>query len=217
MNSVVEKKEKALCRNCGSELIKKATQKKPSQLKQPYYYTAFYYCPTCKKLYHNEKFRVVNPNFQQVLFTDHVKKEAFDVEIWTDGACVNNGFEHAKAAWAFVANSAGSGQAADYEEAGLVHGKQTNNVAEGMAILRALQWAAKKGYKKIKIYSDSQISINNMHKGAAKVKMNAEIFHESEKVIKENKLDVVFEKVLGHSGDINNERADQLANGLASR
>ena len=208
MASSLENTEKEICKNCGNDLIKKATQKKPGQLKQPYYYTAFYYCPSCKKLYHSEKFKVVNPNFQQVLFADNQKKESFDVEIWTDGACINNGFEHAKAAWAFVA--------ADHEEAGLVHGKQTNNVAEGLAILRALQWSAKKGYKKIKIYSDSQISINNMHKGAAKVKMNAEIFFESEKVIRDNKLTVVFEKVLGHSGDINNERADQLANGLAS-
>ena len=200
--------KKILCRNCGNELIKKATQKKPSQLKQPYYYTAFYFCPNCKKLYHDEKFKVINNNHQQVLFTESKKDESYDAEIWTDGACINNGFEHAKAAWAFVA--------ADHEEAGLVQGKQTNNVAEGQAILHALQWAAEKGHKKIKIYSDSQISINNMLKGAVRVKMNAEIFFESEKIIKENNLDVKFEKVLGHSGDINNERADQLANGLAS-
>ena len=45
--------------------------------------------------------------------------------------------------------------------------------------------------------------------------MNAEIFYNIAEVIKSNKLHVDFQKVLGHSGDPNNERADKLANTLA--
>ncbi len=44
---------------------------------------------------------------------------------------------------------------------------------------------------------------------------NREIFEDIEKVIAKNKLQVTYIKVLGHSGDINNERADRVANGMA--
>jgi ribonuclease HI len=122
---------------------------------------------------------------------------------------VFNGTPNAKAAWAFVSGKK--------EAAGLVEGKQTNNVAEGLAILQALSWAAEKKYKKIALHTDSQISLFNLSKPAHKVKMNREIFEQIEKVITENKLEVTYKKVLGHSGDVNNERADALANQLASK
>ena len=46
------------------------------------------------------------------------------------------------------------------------------------------------------------------------IKENREIFELIEDVISANSLTVDYEKVLGHSGDVNNERADKLANGL---
>ena len=130
------------------------------------------------------------------------------MEIWTDGACVYNGTPNAKAAWAFVSG--------ETERAGRVEGKQTNNVAEGLAIYYALLWASEKGYKKILLHTDSQISLFNLRKPANKVKMNQEIFANIESVIKKSGLIVTYKKVLGHSGDPNNERADALANRLAS-
>jgi len=130
------------------------------------------------------------------------------VSIWTDGACVNNGKPTARAAWGFVSGKT--------ERAGKVEGKQTNNVAEGLAIYYALLWAAEKGYKKIQLHTDSQISLFNLKKPASKVIANREIFENIEKVIAENGLAVSYKKVLGHSGDPNNERADKLANGLAA-
>jgi ribonuclease HI len=119
-----------------------------------------------------------------------------------------NGQVNASAAWAFVTN--------DTEHSGKVEGKQTNNVAEALAIYHALVWAQSKGYKRIKIYSDSQISINNTYKNPVKIKQNAQIFYDIAELVKKFNLQVVFEKVVGHSGDINNERADALANRLAS-
>jgi tRNA(adenine34) deaminase len=145
-------------------------------------------------------------NGQKALIFD---TPSYDIQLWTDGACVFNGTPKAKAAWAFVSD--------ETQQAGLVSGaKQTNNVAEGLAILYALKWAAQKGYKKIQLHTDSQISLYNLHKPARLVKVNREIFEQIEQIIKTNNLNVQYEKVLGHSGDLNNERADKLANQLAA-
>lgn len=200
--------ERITCKNCGRILEKRPTKRSADQLKKPYYYTHYYYCTHCQKLYHSDKFKVLNPR-SMPLELDGAEQVLmkYDVEIWTDGACVFNGTPRAKAAWAFVAG--------DIERAGLVDGKQTNNVAEGLAICHALQWAAEKGNKKIKLYSDSQISLNNLLKHPDKVKENAQIFYDIADVIAKNSLTVHYEKVLGHSGDVNNERVDKLANALA--
>ncbi|MBU3978240.1 hypothetical protein KKE68_00885, partial [Patescibacteria group bacterium] len=72
-------------------------------------------------------------------------------------------------------------------------------------------------FKKIKIYTDSQITIHNLRKPANKVKVNQEIFQKIENLIKQYNLLVDYEKVLGHSGDVNNTRADKLANKLAGK
>lgn len=214
--------EQNICKNCGTELIEKATKRTAEQLKKPYYYTAYYLCPRCHKLYHNEKFKVINgqTGFWTSQNDDIHKKassipasvggEAYDAEIWTDGACVHNGTPRAKAAWAFVSNKT--------EHAGVITGtKQTNNVAEGTAILEAIKWAGERKFKKIKIYTDSQISLFNLQKMPNKVKENREIFQNIADAIAEHGLTVDFAKVLGHSGDVNNERADALANGLVSK
>jgi ribonuclease HI len=226
------------CRNCGKQLIVKQTKRTSEQLKKPYYYSAYYYCPNCNKLYHDEKFKVVNKIYSSLfgsleklhpvprlsrkrapspvsldqsapLLTGEAYSESFDVKIWTDGACTHNGTPRAKAAWAFVSGKS--------EHAGLVEGKQTNNRAEGLAIYHALVWAAERKFRKVLLHTDSQISLFNLHKPASKVKMNREIFEDIEKVIAENNLEVSYKKVLGHSGDPNNERADALANGLAAK
>ncbi len=196
-----------ICKYCRGVLIEKATKKSPEQLKKSYYYKAYYFCAKCKRLYHDEKFKVINKD--QFLFENLGFLGVPEVEIWTDGACTGNGYEHAKAAWAFVAGK--------YEEAGRVIGKQTNNTAEAYAIYHALLWASQKNHKRIKIYSDSQISINNLKKSVNKIKENREIFEKIDYLIAENNLQVMYEKVLGHSGDVNNERADRLANSLAEK
>lgn len=198
-----------VCKKCGRVLVKKTTKRTPAQLKKPYYYTAYYYCPHCKKLYHDERFKVVTESMP--LFSEKVtlgnEKGRYDVEIWTDGACVNNGKPTARAAWAFVSG--------DTERRGLVEGKQTNNIAEALAIYHGLKWAGEKGHKTVKLHTDSQISLYNMKKDPAKIIANKEIFADIFAVIKKHELQVSFIKVLGHSGDIQNDRVDRLANSLA--
>jgi ribonuclease HI len=213
-----------ICKNCGAKLIQRATKRTAAQLKKPYYYTAYYFCPNCHRLYHDEKFKVTNISQELGLYSSsearHTTekmdsrfrgndKEGYHVSIWTDGACVYNGQKNARAAWAFVSDKT--------EQAGLIEGKQTNNVAEALAIYYALKWAVGKGYKKIKIYSDSQITLNNFKKSVSQIKNNREIFAKIADLITNNALSVHFEKVTGHSGDINNERADMLANQLAGK
>ncbi len=205
--------DKQICKNCGQILEKRETKVTSAQRKKPYYYSAYYFCPDCKKLYHSDTFKVVNhktaPLFDGLsVKTQDEGQESYDVKIWTDGACLSNGTPHAKAAWAFVSD--------ETERAGKVEGKQTNNVAEGLAIYYALAWAAEKGHKKILLHTDSQISLFNLQKPASRVKMNREIFERIEATIVINGLKVDYKKVLGHSGDPNNERADALANGMAA-
>jgi ribonuclease HI len=197
-----------VCKNCGGKLIVKSTQKTPEQLKKAYYYSAYYFCPSCKKLYHDDKFKVINTPLPDPLFSELKNSVKYDIEIWTDGACVNNGKPNARAAWGFVSGKT--------ERAGLLEGVQTNNRAEAFAIYHALVWAAEKGFRSIKLHTDSQISIHGVSKDPSKVLKNRDIFEQIAQVIKGTQLKVDFIKVLGHSGDPNNERVDKLAN-LACR
>ncbi|MBI2443120.1 MAG: reverse transcriptase-like protein [Candidatus Levybacteria bacterium] len=197
-----------ICKTCGSPLVVKQTKRTPEQLKKQYYYTAYYYCPRCHRLYHDDEFKVVNKNADLFSSKPHKPVGAVDVEIWTDGACVYNGTDRASAAWAFVSGKV--------EKSGRVEGKQTNNTAEAYAVYHALLWALEEGYKKILIHSDSQITIGNLRKPYEMVKENQEIFRLIHDVIMANNLEVWYRKVLGHSGDHNNERVDRLANTLAA-
>lgn len=193
------------CKTCGSQLVVKQTKRTAEQLRKQYYYNAYYFCPNCKRIYHNDKFKIVNENFD-LFARSEATSGPIDGEIWTDGACARNGKPSAKAAWAFVSGK--------HEERGLVSGKQTNNTAEAYAIYHALLWAVKQGYKRVKIHSDSQITLHNLRKPIHKIKKNNAIFAKIYEVIEKNNLSVVYGKVAGHSGDINNERADKLANSL---
>lgn len=206
------------CKACKTPLLLKQTRRTLQQLKKPYHFTHYYRCPICKRIYLDDSFKVMNDNFD--LFTrssshasspiigERGKGKDVDIEIWTDGACSHNGTESAKASWAFVAG--------DYEEAGLVDGKQTNNRGEALAIYHALKWAALKGYKKIRLHTDSQITLHGVLKDPKKVKENRDIFQKIHDIVEKNKLAIDYQKVIGHSGDVNNERADKLATSLVT-
>lgn len=198
------------CKNCGNTLIVKQTRRTPEQLKKSYYFTAYYSCSNCGRLYHDEKFKVTNQNYELLTAGPHSPAEIgsdVDVNIWTDGACRNNGTADAKAAWAFVSG--------DYEASGIVEGKQTNNTAEAYAIYHSLLWAVEKSHRRIRVHTDSQITIQSLMKHHAKVKANQEIFKKIADLIAENNLEVSYTKVPGHADDVNNNRADKLANSLA--
>ncbi len=192
-----------VCKSDGTPLKLTTSKRTPQQLKKHYYYSAYYHCPTCKRIYFDNKYKIVNSNYELFMGKNDGDPSSFDVEIWTDGASSNNGRPNAKAAWAFVTNK--------YEESGLVDGKQTNNRGEALAIYYALLWAAGKGYRKIRLHTDSQITLHGVVKHPDKVKENKDIFQKIYEVVTKNNLDISYQKVLGHSGDVNNERADRLA------
>ncbi len=196
------------CKHCGSSLIVKQTHRTPHQLKKQYYYTAYYFCPSCKRIYHSDEFKVVNENYDLFNGVHDEAGEPVEVEIWTDGACVNNGKQNAKAAWAFISG--------EFELAGVVSGKQTNNRAEAQAILESLIWAGEKGYRNVKIYADTLITLQSLKKPLNKIKANTDIFEKIFNTIHKYHLKLVYEKVLGHSGIRDNERVDKLANSLAA-
>ncbi len=207
----------ASCKTCGGKLVVRQTKNTPDRQKKQYYYTAYYFCTVCKKMFLSDEFKVENTHLAASLFTSDPQEDV-DVEIWTDGAARHNGQPNAKAAWAFVSSARGGSSSGrgKHEEVGLVTGgKQTNNVAEALAIYYGLKWASGEGYRKIRLYTDSQISLFNLVKPVEKIVVNREIFADIRRVMQENNLDVQFVKVLGHAGDMNNERADKLANALA--
>ena len=204
-----------VCKHCGSELLIKKTKSTSAQAKKVYYYSHYYVCPSCKRLYHDERFKVTNPQTQAISFDSPNEKNGSKnivndyIEIWTDGACIYNGTPQAKAAWAFVAG--------DVEQSGTVEGNQTNNRGEGLAIYHALFWAGEAGYKRIVLHTDSQVSLFSVQKFPEKVVANRDIFIGIASVVAKYGLQVQYKKVLGHSGIEQNERVDKLANTTAQQ
>jgi ribonuclease HI len=127
------------------------------------------------------------------------------LQIYTDGACANNGRSNAVA---------GIGV---YFECGKhkniskrIDGKQTNNRAELIAIVEALKVVLLDDHD-IVINTDSSYSINGII-GVNKIVKNPEIFREIQCLIKSRKAKTTFNKVKGHTGlKDGNYYADELA------
>ena len=73
------------------------------------------------------------------------------------------------------------------------------------------------GHQKIKIHSDSQITLHGVLKHPEKVKENRDIFTSIFNLIQEKCLLVEYVKVRGHSDDVNNIRADRVATSILSQ
>ena len=73
------------------------------------------------------------------------------MKLWTDGGCTNNGKPDAIGSWAFVCEDG-------FEDYGRVE-NTTNNRTELLAVIKALQYAASKGYSDVMVMSDSQLTI----------------------------------------------------------
>lgn len=125
------------------------------------------------------------------------------VEIYTDGSCLKN-----------PGGPSGSGVVMIYKQNVKVIsygiGESTNNIAELVAIQKALEAvkADKRHYPMI-IYTDSKYAIGVLT-GKMKASKNVELIHEIRAILLKFP-DVQFEWVKGHSGNKWNEVADRLA------
>jgi len=125
------------------------------------------------------------------------------VQLWTDGACSGN------------PGPAGLGVHAEYDgqaaEISEYLGTGTNNIAELMAIVRALELAAERFgvTSPIDVMTDSEYCLGLLGLGW-KAKANQEIV-ERLRVLYARFSDLLLVKVKGHAGVPGNERADELA------
>jgi ribonuclease HI len=121
------------------------------------------------------------------------------VEIWTDGACSGN---PGPMGIGVVVIDDGKRR-----EKGEYLGVGTNNIAELMAIVRALEEVPRD--RTIVLHADSSYALGLLGKGW-KAKANQEIVERMRKLGREFH-DLRLVKVDGHAGVAENERADELA------
>jgi len=139
------------------------------------------------------------------------------IDIYTDGACPNNGFGGAKGG---IGAHFPHNPKLDISEP--LEGRQTNNRAEIKAATRALEVAKSNGHRSVRLKTDSEFLYksvnqwkdiwkrNNWRKSDGTDVINKEDFIELEEASKG--MDIEWEKVRAHVGIDGNERADRLAN-----
>jgi len=140
-------------------------------------------------------------------------------QVWTDGACPNNGKGGARAGigvyW---------GQGHKLNLAQRVAGdKQTNNVAEIQAATMSVSQAMGAGITKLQVNTDSQFLINCVTQWMQKWKQNGwrtatgqdvknkDDLVELDKLLKQGTISIKWTHVKGHSDDKGNIAADKLA------
>jgi ribonuclease HI len=86
----------------------------------------------------------------------------------------------------------------------------TNNFCEYNGLIRLLEWAATEGITGMTIYSDSELVINQTNR-VWRVKHGLEALRDrASSLMVAGKHSLQWER--GHSGNVGNERADQLCN-----
>jgi len=124
-----------------------------------------------------------------------------DYVAYTDGACFGN--PDGPGGWAAVV---GLGEFA-WQLWGPLS-STTNNRAEALGVLGALEWVPP--YARVVVRADSELTIKILL-GVYKARANPDIWAEIRRVIPDKHLDVVPEWVPGHAGIPENELADQLS------
>lgn len=126
------------------------------------------------------------------------------VHVYVDGACSNNGNEMAMAGIGVYFEG---GEYNDISKR--IHGVQTNNRAELLAILEAIQTV--RSEDDIVIYTDSEYSLKGIS-GINRIHKNSDLFQKIASSVKSRKGETRFEKVKGHTGNYDgNHMADTLA------
>jgi len=140
-------------------------------------------------------------------------------QVWTDGACPNNGKGGARAG---IGVYWGEGHKLNLAQR-VVGDKQTNNVAEIQAATMSISQAMGAGIAMLQVNTDSQFLINcvtlwmeNWKRKGWKTATgqgvkNKEDLVELDKLLQERKVTIKWTHVKGHSDNKGNIEADKLA------
>jgi ribonuclease HI len=128
---------------------------------------------------------------------------AGDHVAYTDGACFGN--PDGPGGWGAAVFPPGAG--VPWKLWGHLS-STTNNRAEALGVLAALEWIP--ADSRLELHSDSELTIRILE-GRYKAKANPEIWEVIRRTIAEKRLSVVPEWVRGHAGDPGNELADLLS------
>lgn len=137
--------------------------------------------------------------------------------VFTDGACSNN--PGGPGGWAATLNYDNR-----YDVISGNDTSTTNNRMELTAVVEAVKYLVKKGYKNIIVNSDSAYVVNGVNKGwihdwvkkGWKTKQgndvaNSDLWKKLYKIYMKSDISITFKKVAGHSGQTFNEIADEEA------
>ncbi len=119
---------------------------------------------------------------------------------YTDGACFGNPRGNGGWAAAFI-------EPADWLLFGHLS-STSNNRAESLAILAALEWVP--ADSKLTIRSDSELTVRQLQ-GRYKIRANTDIWELIQRTRLEKRIALTPEWVRGHAGDPGNELADRLS------
>lgn len=169
--------------------------------------------PRQEILYENDEIQIIKVFKKRKL--EETRENAEPIEIYTDGACSNNGRDEAKAG---IGVYYVTDKIQDISER-LPGKNQTNNRAELYAIIRALEELDRylrndlevylEHHVEVIVYSDSKYCVNIINEGWNR-KKNTDLWEQLDKIHACYK-NLKFQYVRGHSGIEGNEIADKLA------
>ena len=172
--------------------------------------------------FNSKKFKTENGNDSNN--SSNLRYEGDWVMVYTDGACPNNGKGGARAGIGVWWNYGHKHNVSERVKGE----KQTNNVGEIQAIVRAIRLACEmKNVRKLQINTDSEFTINSVtkwmsgwkkkgwRKADGKEVANKEDFMILDEVLQKakdiEKVEIKWQHVRGHAGVEGNEEADKLA------
>lgn len=141
-------------------------------------------------------------------------------DIYTDGACLDNGKPSARGGWSFVVCNSGTKDIQDKKFGKLRDSKQNNNRAELEAMVQALVHIDGHPMDSFKVYTDYEVLFKGMT-GTAERRANRDLWDEIEylcaKNIKNNRINVFHVKEDKKNKDMSlvkiimNNVADEMA------
>jgi ribonuclease HI len=173
--------------------------------------------PRIKAMKITKSTKSTKPSIPPVATKYDSKRDGRAKVVYTDGASSNNGKSNAKAGYGVYWGDNDSRNVSER----LIGDRQTNQRAETMAIIRAVEQDID-SQETLEIRTDSQYAINALTDWSAKWQANGwmsnhkevqnrDLFEKAIDVIEKRKGKVTFTHVAGHQGIKGNEEADRLA------